>query len=86
MKTTIYFAIILIMAMIAFVSNGQATWEGNDPGAPAGSYLGWDHARDLDFNTNNILRMQLEQTGNVTVNQGAFANGGFLALSAGARL
>jgi len=81
MKKIINLSIILVFWMVSQTTFGQTTHLGNDPLAPVGSFLGWNHARDLNFNTNNINRMRLMQTGNVNVNQGAFAQDGFLSLS-----
>lgn len=80
MKTIIIQIFFLfIFSLSTNVFFGQVTNDNNNPSA--GAFVGFNAGQDLDFRTNNINRMRLMQTGNVNVNQGAFANSGFLSLS-----
>lgn len=67
MKTIHIVVLLFAFAIISSVS-GQVSYLANDNGAPPGSYLGWDHPRDLEFRTNNTTYMQLMQNGNSTIN------------------
>jgi hypothetical protein len=78
------FIILILLSPIQQKSYSQVSYVGNDGSAPLGSYLGWDFTRDLDFRTNDILRMILLQTQTSTINgYPGIVQDGFLGLSDG---
>lgn len=82
MKSLFYIFILIVVLMIFGNKevNAQATQPNNNTGV--GNFLGFNGAQDLDFRTNNILRMQLQQTQNSTINNNFNVNtSGFLGLS-----
>ena len=57
---------ISLFTAIPIYNFGQSTSDNNTPFS--GKYLGYDGPQDLDFKTNDILRMQLMQTQSNTIN------------------
>lgn len=49
--------IVSVFTAIPIFNFGQSTSDNNGTGL--GKYLGYNGAQDLDFKTNNILRLQL---------------------------
>ena len=73
---------LCLMALIQNTLYSQSTYEGNDFSAPPGSYLGWDFPNNLDFKTNDTLRMRLLQSQTSTINGfPGIVQDGFLGLS-----
>src|SRR6056297_3642385 len=76
---------LLLISMATIVcwpnqSNGQITNPNNNPFV--GAFVGYNGAQDLDFKTDNILRMQLMQTQSNTINGfPAISQDGYLGLS-----
>lgn len=58
--------IIFLFTVIPICSFGQSSSGNNIPGF--GKFLGYDDAQDLDFKTNNILRLQLMESQTNTIN------------------
>ena len=71
---------ISFLAALPILSFGQSTSGNNNTGAL--KFLGFNGAQDLDFKTNNILRMQLMETQTSTINGfPGIVQGGFVVLS-----
>ena len=80
MKTYFIMASIVICALLPNVNvNAQSTSGNNNPGG--GKFLGFNAGQNLEFRTNNILRMQMMETGNSTINGFVVNRSGFLGLS-----
>jgi hypothetical protein len=60
-------------------SFAQSTSANNVPGV--GKFLGYNAGQNLEFRTNNVIRMQLMQSGNTTINGNPINRSGFLGLS-----
>lgn len=71
--------IVTCLSLLSFESSAQATVASNNTGA--GRYLGFNAGQNLEFRTNNVIRMQLMQTGNTTINGNPINRSGFLGLS-----
>ncbi len=73
---------LLIFAFVfsSFVATSQSTTPSNN--TLVGAFLGYDGAQNLEFRTNNIIRMQLTETNTATINGFTVYNSGFLGLSA----
>jgi len=59
---------LLIFAFVfsSFVATSQSTTPSNN--TLVGAFLGYDGAQNLEFRTNNIIRMQLTETNTATIN------------------
>ncbi|GEM_PF-6410438 len=81
MKNYLFISFAILLCLMAFNQSSLAQSSGNNtPGF--GKYLGFSGAQNLEFRTNNIIRMQLTETSTTTINGFTVDNSGFLGLSA----
>ena len=77
--TLLTFTVLVYLCTINSYTMAQSSGN-NMPGV--GKYLGFSGAQNLEFRTNNIIRMQLTETSTSTINGFTIDNSGFLGLSA----
>jgi len=81
MKNYALISFALFLCLLAFKTPAIAQSTGNN-NTGINKFLGFNGAQNLEFRTNNIIRMQLTETSTTTINGFTIDNSGFLGLSA----